>query len=189
MTNAIVPGSLSAITQTTGRSLSESFLSADAILIVDMSGSMGMRDAPGGKSRFDAAEAEVIRLQAQHPGKIAIVSFSDHATFSPSGRPERMGGGTNMAGALNYIQPADDTGTKFILISDGQPDDPEKTLRIARQFKTPIQTIFIGPESDYSGGRAFLEKLARETGGAALKSNAPGLLAPQVEKLLLGEGK
>lgn len=189
MTNAIVPGSLKAISQTTGKSLAESFLSASVILLTDMSGSMASHDAPSGKSRFEAAEQEVIRLQKQHPGKIALISFSDHAVFSPAGIPDRMGGGTNMAGALQYVLPADDTGTQIILVSDGQPNNEDETLQVARQFKTKIDCIFIGPENDLSGGRAFLERLARATGGVALKSDAPGLLGAQVEKLLLGEGK
>lgn len=189
MNTSIVPGSLSAISQATGKALAESFLSASVILLTDMSGSMGAQDAPGGKSRYEAAEAEVIRLQKDYPGKIALVSFSDHPAFCPAGIPNRMGGGTNMAEALEYILPADDTGTRIILVSDGQPDSEERTLAVARKFKTPIQTIFIGPENDHAGGRAFLEKLAKATGGTALKSQAPGMLGAQVEVLLLREGE
>lgn len=189
MSRAIVPGSLSALSQATNQSLAQSFMSADCILLADMSGSMSMHDAPGGKSRYDAAEAEIIRLQKDYPGRIALVSFSDTAVFCPAGIPDRLGGGTDMAKALRFILPADDTGMRLILISDGQPNNAEETLNVARQFKSAIQTIFVGPELDITGGRKFLEKLAQATGGQSLKSAAPGLLGAQVEKLLLGEGE
>lgn len=185
MTNTIVPGSLSAIAQKSGIGLAESFLSASTILILDCSGSMSETDAPGGKSRQETAKEQLIKLQKENAGKLALVCFADYAIFSPGGIPVECGGSTNMAGALDYVYPADDTGTQFILMSDGSPNDPEKTLAVARKFKTPIQTIFIGPEDDREGGRVFLEKLARMTGGQSLKSDAPGLLANPVEQLLL----
>lgn len=185
MTNAIVPGSIAAIAQKNRASLAESFLSASTILILDCSGSMHTPDAPGGKSRQETAKEQLIKLQVENAGKLALVCFADYAVFSPGGIPIDCGGSTNMADALDYTYPADDTGTQIILMSDGKPNDPEKTLAIARKFKTPIQTIFIGPENDREGGRAFLEKLAKATGGQSLKSDAPGLLANPVEKLLL----
>ena len=61
-TTALVPGSLSALSQRDNCTLAESFLNVDAILIVDMSGSMGAHDAPGGKSRYEAAEDELRAL-------------------------------------------------------------------------------------------------------------------------------
>lgn len=183
--NAIVPGSIAAISQQNHTSLSESFLSASTILILDCSGSMSAKDAPMGKSREETAREQLIKLQKENAGKLALVCFADYTVFSPGGIPVECGGSTNMAGALDYIYPADDTGTQFILMSDGSPNDPQRTLEVARKFKTPIQTIFIGPESDLEGGRAFLEKLAKATGGQSLKSDAPGLLAQPVETLLL----
>lgn len=183
--NAIIPGSLSAISQQSNKSLAETFLSVDAILMVDTSGSMESEDAPGNISRHDAAEAELKRLQAQLPGKIAVISFSDVAMFCPNGLPIRFGGGTCMAEALKLVKPADDCGIKFFMISDGQPHDKAETLRLAKTFKSKINVVFIGPESDFTGGRAFLEELARATGGKSVKSDAPGMLMKPVTKLLL----
>ena len=68
---ALVKGSLSDTAN--GRTLAESFLNADAILIVDMSGSMAANDAPGGLERWDAAENELRRLQEENPGKLAVM--------------------------------------------------------------------------------------------------------------------
>ena len=181
---ALVPGSLTALAQRENISLAESFLSADALLIVDMSGSMGDDDAPGGKSRYEAAESELLRLQEQNPGKLAVIAFSDTAEFAPTGIPRRMGGNTNLAGALRFVKPADGTGVRFIVISDGQPDDEQAALDVARTFESRIDCVYIGPESDYGGGRAFLKRLAKSAGGHFAQGKAPGLLAEQVTLLL-----
>jgi len=185
MSNALTLGSLGAVAQRDHISLAESFLSADALLIVDMSGSMGANDAPGGISRYEAAEAELRRLQEQFPGKLAVIAFSDIAEFAPTGIPRRIGNGTNLAGALRFVKPADGTGIKFIVISDGQPDDEQAALDVARTFTDRIDCVYIGPEDGGAwGGRAFLERLAKASGGTFSKSNAPGLLADQVTLLL-----
>jgi len=184
MSNALVPGSLAAVTRRENITLAESFLSADAILLVDMSGSMGMCDAPGGRSRYDAAEQELRDLQATMPGKIAVVAFSDGAEFCPGGVPRRMGGGTNMAAALRFVKPADGL-VQIILISDGWPDSESKTLEVARTFKHKIDTVFIGPETGPdASGREFLRRLAAATGGQSIKSAKPGLLKNETLKLL-----
>jgi Mg-chelatase subunit ChlD len=183
--NAIVKGSLSAISKRNNCSLAESFLSADVLLLVDMSGSMSATDAPGGLSRYQAAENDVIRLQHRHEGKVALVCFSSTVMFVPGGKPLRMGGGTDLAKALRYIKVADDADIKLILISDGLPNNSESALSVAMTFKSKISTIYIGPENDMQGGRAFLKKLADATGGQSLKSDSPGLLADKVETLML----
>lgn len=187
MPHAITKGSLSALSQQNGASLAESFLSAEAILIVDMSGSMGSRDAPGGRSRYQAAEDELRRLQEELPGKVAVVAFSSTVEFVPGGIPPRMGGGTDMAAALRFLLPADNTGVKLVMISDGWPNNAEDTLAVAAQFETQIDCVFIGPESGMEAerGRDFLKRLADATGGKAFKSSQPGLLKGAVEHLML----
>ena len=188
MDNTLIIGSIGQIAQSTGQALAETFLSASAILILDCSGSMSANDAPDGKSREQAAREQLIRLQATHKGKLALVCFADYAIFAPTGLPVNCGSMTNMVAALKYVQPADDTSTQFILISDGSPNDEKETLQVAKEFKTAIETIYIGPENDREGGRTFLEKLARTTGGKAMISDAPGLLGNGIERLLLQEG-
>jgi Mg-chelatase subunit ChlD len=184
-TNAIVPGSLSAVSKRDGVSLEQSFMGADVVILADMSGSMYSADAPGGLSRFDAAERDIRCLQEQHAGKVALLVFSNDVRFCPGGVPQRLAGNTNLAGALKFIHVCDDTGMKIILISDGMPDDPDAALREAKKFKTKIDCIFIGPESDTFGGRAFLQRLAAATGGQFIASDAPGELLKPVETLML----
>jgi len=184
MNNAIVPGSLSAIAQRYHVGLAESFLNCDVLILLDMSGSMDSHDAPGNRTRAEVAKEDVIRLQNTYKGKIALFCFADYCIFAPGGIPLPCGGSTDMAAALRYVQPADDCGSKIILVSDGMPNDASETLRIAREFKNKIDTIFCGPETDTEGGRAFLEKLAAATGGQAVTSATPGALGEEMLLLI-----
>ena len=81
MTRAITAGSLASISKKENLSLAESFLSVDAILVVDMSGSMAANDAPGGISRYEAAEKELRQLQSSMPGKVAVVGRIDNQSI------------------------------------------------------------------------------------------------------------
>ncbi len=186
MTNAIVAGSLSAVAHRDGQSLAESFLSADAIIICDVSGSMGTHDAPGGKTRYDQELAELAQLQARMPGKLAILAFSDSTIFCPGGVPVMLGAGTNLAAALRFAHVADVKGMQFIVISDGIPDRPHETLLEASGYKCKISTVYVGPEDDREGGRAFLAKLAAKSGGQAVTADRAQELAAKTERMLLG---
>lgn len=179
---ALVPGSLSSIAKERNRSLAESFLSVDVLLIVDVSSSMLSPDAPGNRKRYDVAVEELKRLQADMPGKIGVVAFSDSVQFCPRGHPTGSFGSTDMARALQFVQPADGTGVRFILISDGEPDSGDDTLRVAKTFKTHIDTVYIGPEG--RRGREFLKRLAAATGGEFVQSEHIAELAGPVLKLL-----
>ncbi len=179
----VAVGSIADVMGRDNVSLAESFMHCDVLLLVDTSGSMMMKDAPGGVSRHEAARGELERLQRDQPGKIAIVSFSHQAQFCPSGIPHRFDMGTNMAGALEFVKPADDCGIRFFLITDGEPDNADETLKAARAFKSRIDCVYIGPET--GRGRAFLQQLADVTGGQAVQSEQVGMLAESVERLLL----
>jgi uncharacterized protein with von Willebrand factor type A (vWA) domain len=152
------------------------------IVLIDQSGSMGAKDAPGGLTRFDAADEELMRLQKAHPGQVAVISFSTNVQFNPGGLPNREGAMTNMAKALDFARIADGA-SRIVLISDGEPDSESATLEAAGKYRHPIHTIYIGPED--GRGRDFLTRLARTTGGQMYASEAPGLLAESVTDLLL----
>jgi hypothetical protein len=186
MTTSIIPGSLSDVMQKENKTLAESFLSCDAILVVDTSGSMAASDAPGGLSRHNAAQKELERLQRTLPGKLAVVAFSSSVQFCPSGIPVRFDGGTDMAKALQFVKPADGCGVKFFLISDGEPNNKRDTLAVAKTFQTRINCIFIGPEDGGCwGGRKFLQELADATGGSFAQAAKVAMFADDVEQLLL----
>ena len=163
-TNAIVPGSLQAIAQQNQTSLAETFLNVDAIVIADTSGSMGAHDAPGGRSRYEMLLTELETLQAQLPGKIAVIAFSNRAELCPAGVPTFFGGGTDLAGALTFVKVADLLDVRFFVLSDGEPHDEAAALAVAQTFQNRIDVIYIGPD-DRPEGRKFLERLAEISGG------------------------
>jgi len=182
--NAIVPGSLNAVAQQNGKSIAESFINADAIILCDTSGSMHANDSREGKSRYDVACDELKQLQASLPGKIALLSFSDDVQFCPSGIPFDFGSMTDLAKALKFAKMGDLTsGMRFIVISDGEPDSEGEALAIAKTYKNHIDTIFVGP--DGGSGQEFLKRLANASGGQTVTADRVKELASSVQKLLL----
>lgn len=184
MTTAIVPGSISAIATQQNKSLAETFTSAECVVIVDTSGSMAAHDSRGNRSRYDIACEELAKLQAQMPGKIGVLSFSDDVQFCPGGTPVFMQGATNLAKALKFAQMADVPGIRFVVISDGYPDNPEEAIRVARTYRNRIDTIYVGPETD-EPGRRFLAELASVKKGESLTADRAKELASTVQTLLL----
>lgn len=188
MKNDLVKGSLSAISHSTGLSLAESFLNVDALIVVDISNSMIANDVlRGGRRvrRWDEAKRQLEMLQTGLPGRIALVAFSDDAFFCPDGNLPEVQSSTDMVAALQFIKIVDNSGVHLILISDGEPNNPSATLKLASQFKSKIDTIHIGAETDHRG-RDFLRQLAALTGGVVVQSSAAMLpqLGESVRKLI-----
>jgi Mg-chelatase subunit ChlD len=186
MNTAIVAGSISAMAQNQNKSIAESFVNAEIVVIVDTSGSMSDRDSRGGLSRYDVACEELAALQGSLPGKIAVMAFSNQVQFCPAGEPIYFGGGTDLAGALLFCKLADLPGMRFILISDGEPDDPKRALDVAKTYQNRIDVIYVGPEN-HPSGRDFLQKLAQATGGVSVTADRAKELQAQIEQLLLAE--
>jgi len=182
-----VSGSILDTAKQTGKSIAESFLNCDLIAIIDTSGSMDSNDSKDNQKRYDVAVSELMQLQYRHPGKIGVISFSDTTIFCPNGIPQYLGGGTQLAQALQFSKRADVPGMQFVLISDGQPWDPEQALIIAKTFKAHINTIFVGAEGD-SSAREFLKRLASASKGASLSADRVNLLCEKIETLLLPQG-
>ena len=165
MSQEITYGSLGYMAQQ-GQSIAESFLSVDAILLLDISASMQQTDCPNGQQRYTVACDEMRRLQRELPGKLAVIEWATGHAFVPGGVPSPPEGwSTNMAEVLRFVKAADGCEIKIILISDGEPDSEQDTLDVARTFTSKVDTIYIGPE----GGRGadFLRRLADATGGRA----------------------
>lgn len=185
MSNQLVYGSLKDISQRSGRPIAETFLSVDALVMVDTSASMDTEDCQGNRKRYDLACEQLIRLQRELPGKVGVISWSSSVQFNPGGVPYYFGHGTDLAGVLKFVKPADGTSIKLILISDGEPDQEQAALDLAKQFKSKISTIYVGPESGY--GRDFLRRLAEVTGGQSVSQsiNQLGQLSTTVKGLLM----
>jgi len=184
MNTSIIPGSLAAVAKRTGASIAESFVNADVVVLVDVSGSMHTCDSRGGRSRYDVALDELAALQNGMPGKIAILAFSDSTLFVPSGAPPMLGGSTNLAGALRFARMADTGDVRFVIVSDGQPDDAAGALAEAAKFRGLIDVVYVGPE-DHASGRDFLTRLAHSKGGVAVTADRANELALQTQILLL----
>lgn len=182
MTYAITKGSLSDLAQASGAGLAEAFLSADTIILVDTSGSMNSYDGTR-DTRYDRACAELARLQANLQGRIAVFAFSHTCEFCPGGVPTYFGQGTAMAQALETVHPADGLVDRFVLISDGYPDNGQDALTQARRFTTRIDCVFIGSEGD--AGADFLRRLSDLSGGTS-QAIGVGLLSERIERLMIG---
>ena len=183
MSKSLVPGSLGAVAQRNGASIAESFLSADVLILIDVSGSMAQADARGGRERYTVACEELAHLQASMPGKIGVVAFSSSVQFVPGGVPLFEGGTTDLAKALRFVQVADGC-VKFVVVTDGQPDSESDAMDIARTFKSPISVVYVGPEDERSGAE-FLQRLAKASGGRYVVAEHADELAERVERLLL----
>ncbi|MFZ6028070.1 MAG: vWA domain-containing protein [Chloroflexota bacterium] len=179
-----VAGSLQAQATAHNKSLAETFIGADCVVLVDTSGSMSCEDSRGRRSRYEVACEELAQLQANLPGKIAVLSFSHDTLFCPSGVPQYMGGGTNLAGALKFAKVADVPDMRFIVISDGEPDDEGEALGAARTYRNRIDAIYVGPE-DHPSGRGFLQRLAQASGGQTVTADRAQELAAATQRLLL----
>lgn len=165
--DALIKGSLAALAREQNKSLAEMWINVDAVILVDISGSMESHDARGGKARHQVAQEELERLQAQLPGKLAIIAFSTHTQFVPGGKLPETESTTNLAGALKFARAADSIpDMRFIVISDGEPDSEHEALEEARLYRNRIDTIYVGPEG--GSGARFLKRLATSKGGEAL---------------------
>lgn len=179
--NAPVPGSLAQQASQNNITLAETFVNADVIVIVDTSGSMSDKDRTE-RTRYARACDELRNIQSSMPGKIAVLSFSDEVQFNPSGVPFNFGVTTDLAKALRFAKIADVPEMKFIIISDGQPNDEDEALKEAEKFKNKIDTIYIGPAGD--GGEKFLALLASKSGGHSAKDFSGHNLETTIRGLL-----
>lgn len=181
---SIVAGSLSAVSKKAGSSIAMGFMGVKALVMVDVSGSMMDTDAGGGQTRYDMAVKQLEILQAENPGEVGVCCFSNEAQFCPGGVPIMLSGGTDMTAALRMMFMADNTGIRLILISDGEANDEEKTLALARKFKSKIDTVFVGSETGL--GREFLRRLSAATGGISITTEVKklGELSDNITRLL-----
>ena len=90
---------------------------------------------------------------------------------------------TDLAKALKFAKMADVSGMRFIVISDGEPDSQQDALDVAKTYKNRIDTIYVGPEN--GGGQAFLQQLAKASGGQGVTSAQVKELASDIKTLLL----
>src|SRR3990172_742389 len=190
--NEILPGSVLDAAQKEGRTVAAQIIKVEAVVLGDNSGSMEEEDIlyKGEKiTREQKLMIELAEIYAKHPGLVLLVEFSNTAEIRPTGTFSGQHGGTCLAPALELIKGLDGTGVQFIVISDGLAGDEGAALKIARGFKTQIDTVYVGPESgsDAREGRNFLRSLATASGGRFdVKPQVD--VGPNIEMLFLTDG-
>lgn len=183
MTTAIVKGSVSQIAQATGASLAAIWVDVEVVVLIDCSGSMATPDSVGGRTRHEQACRELETLQGANPGKIGVIAFNSYSVFRPGGVPMHPAGGTDLAAALQYAKVADVPGVRFVLISDGEPNEERAALQMAQSYKARIDCIYVGSEAQ-PFGRDFLRRLSEASGGGLVTAGAAIGLANAVQRLL-----
>lgn len=148
---------------------------ANLCMLLDCSGSMSLSFAE--TTRYYAMMQALPLLPQGRK-----VYFNDEVSTSvlpPSGS-------TNLAGAINHIRFWQEQ--KVLLISDGEPDSKETALAAAVATGKRFDVLFIGSDEN---GKAFMESLAKATGGQVVTVNPHGgsngtkLLADAANRLLL----
>lgn len=184
----VLPGSIKHYAHQHNQPLALAWLQVQAVILFDRSSSMDERDAPGKLTRFELAVSELAKLQAQCPGRVAIVQFNDECSFQPGGVPDKPAGTTDLAGALELVKrkQMDSPGMRIIVISDGEPDDEAAALTLAKKFANRIDVVYCGP-ADKPDGRDFLRRLSAASGGQLVTADcATGLMAATIKLLAVG---
>jgi hypothetical protein len=157
----------------------------ETFLVVDHSASMSAHVHPNSQTRcIDALRALVTDLRQDVA--CPLVAFSSSVK-----RAERIPepyGGTNMIAAIQFCQ--QEGATHLIMISDGMPQNPPRTLEVAAAFPGVIDVFYVGPDDPQDAGYLFMQELAKAGHG---KAQATSLReTKQLEgriRGLIGDGK
>ena len=180
MNHEITKGSIADLMQNENVSLAESFMTCECVVLFDVSGSMDTIDNGYKETRFERGKKELKSIQAEMPGKYAIIQFADRVDFMPGGVPMMWmsGGGTDLTAALKYAKIADEIpDMRFVVISDGEPNNNTTALKVASGYKNRIDTIFIGEEHNTwsAHARDFMRQLAQMSGGDSVTTAAENI--------------
>jgi Mg-chelatase subunit ChlD len=160
----------------------------DFVLVIDSSGSMGTNDQSGGRSRWEAAAETTIALASKamkyDPDGLTLYTFAQRfKRFDDVSAAARVAqvfeevepnGSTNLDGVLSecfkdYMVRKGKSLTKpngeiLLVITDGQPDDPQAAKKAISQFSHKLEKdseygiLFVQIGND-QGARTFLKSL------------------------------
>lgn len=177
-----VQGSINDVAKQKSGGLQQAMAEAEVVVLVDISGSMADYDGTD-KARYERAQEVLDQLQRDYAGKIILASFDYDAEFQFTGRLPLPRGGTNLAGALNFVRDLSEA-YQIILVTDGRPDSPQEALESAKRLASPLNIMFVGAENDVYA-RDFLDELAKATGGS-LSVTKPELIGGGIKGYLHG---
>lgn len=201
-------GSLADMMKVTGQSLPDLMTNVQAVVVVDLSGSMEERlpidstmPVPASMNygsyitKADLAGVQLKQLQEDHAGAIAVFTFSEECIMVPSGNlkdvsvQDGMWRGTRFLSIVNnpYIHRLNRAGKKTIIISDGAAYERDEDLLAAFAGWKSLYTIYIGDGGMADEGAKLLKKLSDATHGAN-SINKPASWVKVVEPLLLDTG-
>jgi len=125
-------------------------------ILLDCSGSMA-----GDKLR--QAKEGVAEFTKKAKGKVGLIVFSNQAHLVDTISNTTAGGSTNMVAAIKVAMenmPKSGIKRTIVIATDGEPDNPAKTLKIASSAKQGgIKIICIGTDDADEG---FLKKLSSQ---------------------------
>jgi hypothetical protein len=187
-----IEGSMADYQKKTGAGLAKAWLAVKAVVVVDISGSMGTRDGGDGHRRVDIAKMELAKLQKRMQGQVAVVEFNYDARYRRDGSLGEPDGGTNLRGALDYVAELVGPGLprlQVVVVSDGLPDSLEDTLLAGKRLAdagTKLSTVYCGPDTglEASSGKAFLRRLAVMGAGSSDEALLVKALEQTITKLL-----
>jgi hypothetical protein len=170
---------------TKGTQISDAMMDVDMIVFIDTSGSMRTIDPGQNENRHTLAERQLVEIQGNNRGKVALCSFSNSVHFCPNGVPVIENGGTAMNEALKWALPMNGMGIDIVIVSDGSPNSKLMCLQTASLLDMIIHTVYIGPENDHDAIK-FMKDLANAGKGKALTTEEVPQLGQKLQLLLSG---
>jgi hypothetical protein len=170
--------------------------SSTPCLLLDVSGSMSHRE--GERRRIDLLAEALAQTLPAVPGA-RVLTFS-HVVQEVTGlEPRRLrlpepAGGTDLAAALTAVAGLEPRPERLLLISDGEPDDPQAALTAARALRPMmINALFVGDDRDHAA-KGFMRALAIAGGdprslARQLKLDKPADVAKAATLLLRGPAR
>jgi hypothetical protein len=154
--------------------------SENAILLVDVSGSMGAH-MQNGKTRIQGLREVNAGIQSKRATTMIAFGLFPNRNADPTGLEQRTVGSevdfiteipeaqhsTPMAEAIDFAR-AHGFG-RAVVISDGGPNDPHAAMEAAKRFGGQIDVIYVGDPGD--PGSIFLDELAKATGGSRFEGD------------------
>lgn len=136
---------------------------ANVFLLIDCSSSMRER-MQNGRSRIAGLRSVVEQIERERPTPLVAFgpfSYGDTPAQFVTTVPDASGG-TPLAETIDFAKA--NGATRVVVISDGEPNNPEGAMEAAARFGGRIDVVFVGDAGPYSGAE-FLDRLAQSTGG------------------------